>query len=282
MKNTRVGIALTLAMLAASPLTSADSSTCKSPAPGMPLELDGCRAGDSLVLREVHFDNDSAQLKPYSTSFLDKVAKELKENPTIKVAIEGHTDNNASYDYNMNLSQNRANAARFYLVSAGVNPDQLVPKGYGFTRPIADNATADGRALNRRVELALVGTLMLTKAKPTKVYISTFHAKPQELVVPTGTEVTWVNYDEISHDISFEGVMGTRVWTSPFLGNTYSLKFDQAGTYNYRCSVHKDVNGRIVVKPIVEEYVTTESPVYAGQTTTSYKAEQTSEPYRNY
>ncbi|MFT4919200.1 MAG: outer membrane protein OmpA-like peptidoglycan-associated protein/plastocyanin [Zhongshania aliphaticivorans] len=279
MKKARVGIALTFAILAMSPLVSAEEGTCRSPAPGMPLELDGCKAGDTLILREVHFDNDSAKLRPESKIFLDQVARELKENPTIKVAIEGHTDNNASYDYNMNLSQNRANATRFYLVSIGVNPDQLVPKGYGFTQPIADNGTADGRALNRRVELKLVGTLVLAPAKPTKVYISTFHAKPQQLEVPVGTEVTWVNYDEISHDISFDGVMGSRIWTSPWLGNSYSLKFDQAGTYNYRCSVHKDVNGKIVVKPSVAEYVTTESPVYGGQTTSSYKAIQTREPY---
>ncbi|MEX1669999.1 OmpA family protein [Zhongshania guokunii] len=262
-----------------SPLVGAEGGTCRSPAPGMPLELDGCKAGDSLILREVHFDNDSAKLRPSSMSFLDQVAKELKENPTIKVAIEGHTDNNASFDYNMNLSQNRANSAKFYLVSAGVNPAQLVPKGYGFTQPIADNATADGRALNRRVELELVGTLVLSPAKPTKVYISTFHAKPAQLVVPVGTEVTWVNYDEISHDITFDGAMGSRIWTSPWLGNTYSLKFDQAGTYSYRCSVHKDVNGKIEVKPSVDQYVTTESPVYGGQTTSSYKANQTVEPY---
>ncbi len=279
MKNTRVGIALILAILAASPLVSAESGSCRSPAPGMPLELDGCKAGDSLILREVHFDNDSAKLTPSAMDFLDQVAKELKENPTIKVAIEGHTDNNASYDYNMSLSQNRANSAKFYLVSAGVNPAQLVPKGYGFTQPIADNATAEGRALNRRVELELVGTLVLAKAKPSKVYISTFHAKPQQLEVPAGAEITWVNYDEISHDISFDGAMGSRIWTSPWLGNTYSLKFDQVGTYNYRCSVHKDVNGTIVVKPTVDMHVTTESPVYGGQTTSSYKANQTTTPY---
>lgn len=279
MKNTRVGIVLTWAMLVMSPLVVAEGSTCQSPAPGMPLELDGCKAGDSLILRQVNFDTDSAQLKASSMTFLDQVARELKENPTIKVAVEGHTDSIGSADYNVNLSQNRANSVRFYLTSAGVNPAQLVAKGYGFTQPMADNATGDGRALNRRVELELVGTLVLAPAKPTKVYISTFHAKPDQLVVPVGTEVTWVNYDEISHDISFEGVMGSRIWTSPWLGNTYSLKFDQAGTYNYRCSVHKDVNGKVVVKPSVDEYVTTESPVYGGQTTTSYKANQTSVPY---
>ena len=275
MKKMKFGLLLVVGVFAWAPFSFAAGSLCKAPTANSALELDGCKQGDTLILREIHFDTDSARIKEMSFAFLDKVASELKENPTIKVAVQGHPDSIGAADYNMDLSQNRAQSVRYYLVSAGVNPNQLVAQGFGLTEPLADNATSQGRASNRRVELKLVGTLVLSEPKPTNVYISTFHAKPMELVVPVGTQVTWTNYDEISHDITFDGVPGTRIWTKGWKGDTYSLQFDNPGTYSYHCDVHKDVNGRIVVKSAVDEYVTTESPIYPGQTTSSYEAKQT-------
>jgi plastocyanin len=277
MKKAKSGLVVAAALLAMLPFGSIWAGVCQAPTAHSELELDGCTSGDTLILREVHFDTDSAKIKEISFDFLDQVSKELKENPTIKVAVQGHTDSIGAADYNMNLSQNRAESVRYYLVSAGVNPQQLVAQGFGLTEPLADNATSQGRAENRRVELKMVGTLVLSEPQPTNVYISTFHAVPMELVIPAGSQVTWTNYDEISHDISFDGVQGSRIWTKGWKGDTYSLQFDNPGTYSYRCNVHKDVNGRIVVKPAVEEYVTTESPIYPGQTTSSYEGKQTTQ-----
>ncbi|MBQ0760572.1 MAG: outer membrane protein OmpA-like peptidoglycan-associated protein/plastocyanin [Zhongshania sp.] len=277
MKKTKYGFMVAVGMLALVPFSFAGSGVCQAPTADSALELDGCESGDTLILREVYFDTDSARIKEISFDFLDQVSRELKENPTIKVAVQGHTDSIGAADYNMNLSQNRAQSVRYYLVSAGVNPDQLVSQGFGLTEPLADNATSQGRATNRRVELKMVGTLVLSEPKPSNIYISTFHAVPSELVIPVGSQVTWTNYDEISHDITFDGMEGSRIWTKGWKGDTYSLQFDNPGTYTYHCSVHKDANGKIVVKPAVDEYVTTESPIYPGQTTSSYKGNQTTE-----
>ncbi len=275
---------LTLAWLAASTAHAA-SGGCLAPSPGQPLELDACVAGDSLVLRDVQFDTDKATLKPHSVALLQQVSSELRQNPSMIVAIKGHTDSIGSADYNQVLSLNRAVAVKDFLITAGVNPAQLESQGLGESSPMASNETAEGRALNRRVELALVGTLQLpTKAPepppPQKVFVSTFAAKPDKLTVPVGTKVTWVNYDEISHDISFDDKPGSRIWTNPWLGAEHERSFDQPGEYHYRCSVHKDVNGTIVVTPQVKQIMTTESPAFAGHTTANYKAEQTSTPYQ--
>lgn len=281
MRKLIVNILVGVAVLGASSFLHAEKASCRPPSDGAPLSLSGCEKGDTLVLREILFETDSAQLRADSINFLNQLVYELRKNPTVKVEIQGHTDTVGSALYNVTLSQNRAESVKSYLVGAGVNPDQLVPRGYGFNMPIADNATAEGRALNRRVEMKLVGTLVLAAqpkpaalAEPLDVYISTFHAKPQVLTVPAGARVKWTNYDEISHDITFNGAMGSRIWTSPWLGNTYTHTFEQPGEYHYRCSVHKDVNGKIVVKPRLDEVVSTMSPAYPGQTTSSYKAEQ--------
>jgi outer membrane protein OmpA-like peptidoglycan-associated protein len=81
----------------------------------------------------------------------------MKQNPDIrKVRVEGHTDSKGSDAYNIKLSQRRANAVRDYLIAHGVEADRLVAVGYGETRPVADNGTAEGRARNRRVEFTIL------------------------------------------------------------------------------------------------------------------------------
>jgi len=108
---------------------------------------------ESLVLEGVHFDLNSANLSQESYSILDHVAEELRDNPHVRVEIQGHTDEVGTPEYNQDLSQRRAETVRDYLVSKGVKEDRLVPKGYGATRPVASNDTEEGRAKNRRVEL---------------------------------------------------------------------------------------------------------------------------------
>jgi outer membrane protein OmpA-like peptidoglycan-associated protein len=107
----------------------------------------------SLVLEGVNFVTDSSELTPESKAILDKVAESLQEWREVDVEVEGHTDSVASPSYNLDLSQRRAESVREYLVSKGVASSRLTAKGYGETHPVATNATPEGRAKNRRVEL---------------------------------------------------------------------------------------------------------------------------------
>ena len=77
----------------------------------------------------------------------------MREQPTLVVVVEGHTDSIGSDAYNMKLSQRRANAVRDYMVKNGVSGSRIKTEAYGKTRPIASNKTAEGRAQNRRVDI---------------------------------------------------------------------------------------------------------------------------------
>ena len=107
----------------------------------------------SLVLDGVNFVTDSDQLTPDSKEILDRVAASLKEWSEVRVEVGGHTDHIADRDYNMNLSQRRAESVRRYLMDKGIAGKRLKAKGYGETRPISSNETVEGRSRNRRVEL---------------------------------------------------------------------------------------------------------------------------------
>jgi outer membrane protein OmpA-like peptidoglycan-associated protein len=100
------------------------------------------------------FDTGKSDVKPESTPTLKQIAAAFKEHPELKVEIQGHTDNVGKADANLKLSQARAEAVKKMLTTEyGVSPDQVTAKGYGDTKPSADNKTAEGRANNRRVEL---------------------------------------------------------------------------------------------------------------------------------
>ena len=99
------------------------------------------------------FDNDSYVIKREFYAALDKVVDWFKTHPGARATIEGHTDSNASPAYNQTLSENRARAVFNYLVNKGVDASRLSWSGYGLTRPVDTNATAEGRQRNRRVEI---------------------------------------------------------------------------------------------------------------------------------
>lgn len=106
---------------------------------------------------KVEFETDSATLLPSSTPILDEVAKVLTDHPEIEhVRVGGHTDSTASSEHNLKLSDDRAASVKQYLVDHGIAPERLSSKGYGETRPIADNNTEEGRALNRRVDIHIM------------------------------------------------------------------------------------------------------------------------------
>jgi outer membrane protein OmpA-like peptidoglycan-associated protein len=107
---------------------------------------------DVLTSRTITFQTNSAVLLPEGRSTLGQVLPILQQNHTAAFEIGGHTDNVGAEDRNLALSENRAKAVMDYLVSKGVASNRLTFKGYGASRPLADNATADGRSRNRRIE----------------------------------------------------------------------------------------------------------------------------------
>lgn len=109
-----------------------------------------------LELKDAVFDLNKIIIKEEVKPNLDKLAEYLQENPSIKLEIAGHTDNSASDDFNMVLSQKRANAIADYLVNKGIAQNRLSAKGYGKKKPIASNDTEKGRAKNRRVEFIIL------------------------------------------------------------------------------------------------------------------------------
>ena len=119
--------------------------------PLQPIEADAV-----IVLKNIFFDLNKYELKPESQVELDKVVQLMKDNPTVKIQINGHTDNSGRTADNMVLSENRAKSVTTYLLAKGIQPARLSFIGWGDTRPLADNATEQGRAQNRRTELKVL------------------------------------------------------------------------------------------------------------------------------
>jgi OmpA-OmpF porin, OOP family len=110
----------------------------------------------TVAIYGIHFDTASARIRADSLPSLNEVLQLVSSAPSSRWIIAGHTDNQGGATYNLNLSFARANSVVAWLVKHGVARDRLTAKGYGFTRPVADNATESGRALNRRVEVSLI------------------------------------------------------------------------------------------------------------------------------
>jgi OOP family OmpA-OmpF porin len=114
----------------------------------------GLREKGHIALYGIYFDTDKAVIKPESRPTLDEIAKLLQAQPQLTVFIVGHTDSQGSYEYNADLSRKRAEAVAAELAkSFKIAPTRMKTAGVGFLAPIGSNATDDGRALNRRVEL---------------------------------------------------------------------------------------------------------------------------------
>jgi outer membrane protein OmpA-like peptidoglycan-associated protein len=109
---------------------------------------------EKLVLRGVHFDFNKSNIRPGDAAVLDEAASTLKANPGVDIDVNGYCDAIGGEEYNVRLSGRRANSAVDYLVKDGIAESRLHPHGYGKTNFVATNDTAEGRAQNRRVELA--------------------------------------------------------------------------------------------------------------------------------
>jgi len=111
---------------------------------------------DDLLSRgKVNYETASATISDSSFNLLDQIAKTAEQCPNANFEISGHTDSAGSLSFNTRLSQARAQAVVDYLVSKGLNTARFTAKGYGPSKPIADNSTAEGRAINRRIEFKL-------------------------------------------------------------------------------------------------------------------------------
>ena len=124
---------------------------CHAPA-GFKVDANCHIIEQSVIVRAVDFEFNLSQLTVPAQQTLDEVASALQTQPELHVEIQGHTDSIGSVNYNLNLSQRRAEAVKAYLISKGVSASNLTAKGYGKSKPIASNDTAEGRAQNRRVE----------------------------------------------------------------------------------------------------------------------------------
>jgi OmpA-OmpF porin, OOP family len=110
----------------------------------------------SWIFSDISFNTGKADISPNSYSMLDEIAAALIARPHLKIVVEGHTDNTGTKAVNMDLSQRRAQSVVDYLETKGISASRLSAKGFGPDRPIADNATKQGRARNRRVEFIKV------------------------------------------------------------------------------------------------------------------------------
>jgi peptidoglycan-associated lipoprotein len=111
---------------------------------------------ETIMFEDVHFDFDRFNLRPDALKILDDAIAKLQANPTLNVTIEGHCDSIGTVEYNLALGERRSNSVREYLVSRGIAAGRLRTVSYGEERPIANNNTADGRAMNRRAHLLVV------------------------------------------------------------------------------------------------------------------------------
>jgi OmpA-OmpF porin, OOP family len=108
---------------------------------------------DGFIALYINFETGKSDIKSESQPIVDQIVEMLKQNPDLKVSVEGHTDNVGSDKSNQTLSENRAKSVMNALISGGIEKSRLSSKGWGATKPIEDNTTEDGRFKNRRVEI---------------------------------------------------------------------------------------------------------------------------------
>jgi outer membrane protein OmpA-like peptidoglycan-associated protein len=144
----------------AAAMAQADAATSQMHSARLQRELDDLQAQETdrglvLILGDVLFENGKAQLKAGATGNLNKLVMFLNNYPNRTVLIEGYTDSVGSGDYNQGLSSRRAESVQSYLVGQGIDRGRLAASGLGESAPVADNESATGRQLNRRVEVII-------------------------------------------------------------------------------------------------------------------------------
>lgn len=114
------------------------------------------QAGQKMTLNAVFFEQSKAEMLSESFAELDRIVKVMKENPTMEIMLEGHTDNQGDWNANLQLSKERVEEVKKYLTAGGIDLKRVQTQGYGSTRPIASNNSEEKRKLNRRVEVTIL------------------------------------------------------------------------------------------------------------------------------
>src|SRR5262249_2331511 len=109
----------------------------------------------TYTFEDMHFDFDRYSLRPEATRVLDEAVTAMREDPTLRIQIEGHTCNIGTAEYNLALGDRPANAGKTYLTARGITADRLSTGSYGEERPKYDNAREETRRLNRRAALVV-------------------------------------------------------------------------------------------------------------------------------
>lgn len=122
----------------------------------MNFQLQPIEIGTTVNLKSILFQQSTHNLLPQSNDELDLVVSFLKSNPKVEIMLLGHTDNRGNPEHNQRLSQKRVERVKSYLVSKGISAKRITGKGFGGSKPIADNSTEETRRLNRRVEFTIV------------------------------------------------------------------------------------------------------------------------------
>lgn len=170
--------------------TKVDDKGCALPPPckegqgEQKVDLGGCAVGDVIVLHGVNFEFDQAVLTANARVLLDDVVSSLIAHPDLRVELDGYTDDRGSDSYNQHLSERRAQAVVAYLQEHGVDASRLAARGCGEARPLADNATDEGREQNRRVELRVTQSASSGAAAEAAIPTGAANAAPATADVP--------------------------------------------------------------------------------------------------
>lgn len=178
-----------------------------------PIKLKKIEAGKNIVLNNIFFDFDRATLRPDSKPELDRVATVLKDNPSMKIEISGHTDSKGSATYNLRLSESRAKSVVDYLIASGIDKTKLAYKGYGFLKPIASNDTEEGRQTNRRTEFKVLeidpNAKVSISSPVVTAPVETIKKLPERIAMADKNKDGRISTDEITMAIDsfFDGSM---------------------------------------------------------------------------
>jgi outer membrane protein OmpA-like peptidoglycan-associated protein len=110
----------------------------------------------TIILKNIFFEFNKADLLPASFNELQKLHDLMVKNATLKIKIEGHTDNHGNYEFNLQLSKKRAESVVLYLINKGISSDRMESAGFSYAIPVASNDTPEGRQLNRRVAFKII------------------------------------------------------------------------------------------------------------------------------
>lgn len=153
-----VDVKKAVAAFTTTPKATTPKSDEPAPEPAKPImiTMDSVKVGSSFVINDIYYNSNSADLQEDSKKVLQEFAQYLKENPKMIIEIQGHTDNVGNATSNQALSANRAYTVKATLESYGLAGDRIKAKGYGSSRPVADNSTEAGKAKNRRTEFLII------------------------------------------------------------------------------------------------------------------------------